>query len=258
MHTLDMYASERIGNIIAIRGEHLTSDHVHLEWHVCCWCVRPKKEAGDSVAPDEQHPLRDHNLYSTLSNANTKEADAKISSRNFHQGFNMFQHIPSNVSDHSKPDLLHTIQIGLLDHLQKWIIHFMKMHKQLDKYNAIWLSVPAYHDLTPLNKSYEEDSQWNGEEMEAMCLYLLGVVTQSLRGGSPTQCHIFNHAIECTWTLLEFYIYAQFNSHNDATLSYMEDALHRVHTFKDVFLLERAGNMAKAKANALRTEFGKI
>jgi hypothetical protein len=36
-----------------------------------------------------------------------------------------------------------------VDHLQKWIFHFMKMHERLDKYNAIWLSVPAYHDLTP-------------------------------------------------------------------------------------------------------------
>jgi len=37
----------------------------------------------------------------------------------------------------------------------------------------------------------------------------------------------------------------------------MEDALHRFHTFKDVFLLGRAGNKAKAKGNALRTELVK-
>ena len=32
----------------------------------------------------------------------------------------------------------------------------------------------------------------------------------------------------------------------------MEDALHHFHTFKDDFLLGRAGKKAKAKANALR------
>ena len=37
----------------------------------------------------------------------------------------------------------------------------------------------------------------------------------------------------------------------------MEDALHRFHTFKDDFLLGRAGKTAKAKANALRTELVK-
>jgi hypothetical protein len=52
------------------------------------------------------------------------------------------------VSDLPKPDLLHTMQIGMLDYLQKWIFHFMKTHERLDKYNAIWLSVPAYHQLT--------------------------------------------------------------------------------------------------------------
>jgi len=149
------------------------------------------------------------------------------------------------------------MQIGMLDHLQKRIFHFMKTHERLDKYNAIWLSVPAYHYLTPQNKSYEEVSQWNGKEIKEISQYLLGVVTQSLRGGSPAQRPIFNHAIECTRALLEFYMYAPYKSHNDATLSYMDDALCHFHTFKDVFLLGRAGKKAKAKAYDLRTELGK-
>jgi hypothetical protein len=60
----------------------------------------------------------------------------------------VFRHIACIVSDLLKPDLLHTIQIGMLDHLQKWILHFTKTHEWLEKYNAIWLSVLAYHDLT--------------------------------------------------------------------------------------------------------------
>jgi len=117
--------------------------------------------------------------------------------------------------------------------------------------------MPAYHDLTPKNMSYEEVSQWNGKEMKEMSQYLLGVVTQSLQGGSPAQRPIFNHAIECTWALLEFYMYVRSKSHHAATLSYMEDALRRFHTFKDVFLLGQAGKKAKAKANALRMELVK-
>ena len=87
-----------------------------------------------------------------------------------------------------------------------------------------------------------------------MSQYLLGVVTQSLQGGSPTQRPVFNGAIECTRALIEFYMYARYKSHDDATLSYMEVALHHFHTFKDVFLLGRAGKKAKARANALRTD----
>jgi len=233
------------------------SDLHHLERHVCFWCECPKNELGDYVPTDKQHPRGDHNLYQMLSDANTKAADAELSSRQVHRGFNVFRHIPCIVSDLPKPDLLHTMQIGVLDHLQNWIFHFMKTNEWLDKYNTIWLSVPAYHDLTPKTKSYEEVSQWNGKEMKEMSRYLLGVVIQSLGGGSLAQHPIFNRAIECTRALLEFYIYARYKSHDDTTLSYMEDALCRFHTFKDVFLLGRAGKKAKAKANALRTELVK-
>jgi len=58
----------------------------------------------------------------------------------------------------------------------------------------------------------------------------------------------------CTRALLELDMYARYTSHNDATLSHMEDALHHFHTFKDVVLLGRAGKKVKAKANAMRTE----
>jgi len=128
------------------------SDLHHLDRHVCFWCECPKNELGDYVPPDKQHPRRDHNLCRTLNDANTKAADAELLTRHVHRGFNMFRHSPCIVSDLPKPDLLHTMQIGMLDHLQVWIFHFMKMHERLDKYNAIWLSVPAYHDLTPKPK----------------------------------------------------------------------------------------------------------
>jgi len=124
-------------------------------------------------------------------------------------------------------------------------------------FTARWLSVPAYHNLTPKTKSYEENSQWNGKEMKEMSRYRLGVVTQSLRGGSSTQPPIFNGAIDRTQALLEVYMYARYNSHDDATLSYIDNALCCFHNFKDDFLLGRAGKKAKAKANALRTELVK-
>jgi hypothetical protein len=52
-------------------------------------------------------------------------------------------------------------------------------------------------------------------------------------------------------------MYARYKFHDDATLSYLEDALHHFHTFNNVFLLARAGKKAKAKANALRKELVK-
>jgi hypothetical protein len=57
--------------------------------------------------------------------------------------------------------------------------------------------------------------------------------------------------------LEEFDMYGRYTSHVDATLSYMQDALHRFHTIKAVFLRGRAGRQVKAKANALGTELVK-
>jgi hypothetical protein len=124
------------------------SDLNHLEQHVIIWCQCPKNELGDYVPSDKQHPRWDHNHYRTLRDVNTKAADAEHLSRHVHRGFNKFRHTPRVMSNLPKHDLLHTMQTGMLDHVQKWIFHFMKTHKWLDKYKGIWLSVPAYPDLT--------------------------------------------------------------------------------------------------------------
>ena len=73
--------------------------------------------------------------------------------------------------------------------------------------------------------------------MQEKSQYLLGVVTRSLQGGRPAQCPIYNRPIECTLALLEFYMYARCESHDDVTLSHMEDGFHHLHTFQVVFLV---------------------
>jgi hypothetical protein len=75
------------------------SNRHHLEWHVCVWCECLKNELAYYVPPDKHYPRRDHNLYRTLSDANTKTGNAQLSSRHDHQGFNVFRHIPRIVSD---------------------------------------------------------------------------------------------------------------------------------------------------------------
>jgi len=107
------------------------SDLHHLEQHVCFWCKCPKNELGDYVPSDKQHPRQDHKQYRPLSDANTKAADAELSSRHVHRGLKVFQHIPFIVSNPPKPDLFHTLHIGMFDHLQKWIVHIMETHERL-------------------------------------------------------------------------------------------------------------------------------
>jgi len=157
----------------------------HLEWHVCFWYECPPNELGDYLSPEKQHPCRNHNLYRMLWDANSQAANVKLFSCHIYRGFCFVRHIPCFVNDLPKPDLLYSMEIGMLDLLPKWMFHFMKTQKLLNKYNAIWLSVPAYCNLTPKNKSYKEISQTNEKEMKGMSRYLLPVVTQTQWGRSP-------------------------------------------------------------------------
>jgi hypothetical protein len=52
-------------------------------------------------------------------------------------------------------------------------------------------------------------------------------------------------------------MYARYKTHHDATLSCIEDTLHRCHINKDVLLLARAGKRRKSRANAQRKELVK-
>jgi len=52
-------------------------------------------------------------------------------------------------------------------------------------------------------------------------------------------------------------MYAQYKSHNDATMSHMENAMHLCYNFKDVCEGRRAGKKDKPNTNALRTELVK-
>jgi hypothetical protein len=104
------------------------------------------------VHGDKEHARGDHNLYRTLSDANTMGADAELWLRHVHRGVKVSRHLACIVSNLPNPDLLHTMQIAVLDHLHKWIFHILMIHKWLGNYNAIWLSVPVYHDIPRNNK----------------------------------------------------------------------------------------------------------
>lgn len=104
-------------------------------------CECPKLGRGEHVtlAIGKCYPLRDCNdsEYRILDEENTQESSDVLADVHVHKGFNAFRHIPCTVSELPKPDLLHTMQLGMLDHLHKWLFHFMKTHNRLDRYNAL-------------------------------------------------------------------------------------------------------------------------
>jgi hypothetical protein len=61
----------------------------------------------------------------------------------------------------------------------------------------------------------------------------------------------------CTRALIEFYMYCQYESHDEDTLNLMENALRRFHNTKGIFLQFRVGKRLAAEAKDKRTELCK-
>jgi Plavaka transposase len=219
---------------------------------VCYWCECPQSEMGE--LPAQPYPPRDHDKYRTLSVANSAAANARLARVDVHQGANVFWDLDCVTNDLPKPDLLHTIQLGMLKHLLGWLSEFLKQHKRFEAFNNIWLSVPAYLDMTQPRRAYEEVSSWQGKEIKTMSRFLIGVLRNALRTPSASQRGVFNQAIECSRALVEFYFYSQYESHDEQTLALMSAALRDFHHSKNVFRQFRAGKKITQEGKARRKD----
>jgi hypothetical protein len=121
-------------------------------------------------------------------------------------------------------------------------------HQRLERFNDVWLSMPAYRTMTAPRMAYGEVSRWTGKELKRMSTFLLAVLRNALRGPTPAQRGVFDRAIRCSRALLEFF----YASYDDATLDLMENALRRFHEEKDVFQRYRAGKRVTGDSRELR------
>ena len=105
----------------------------HLEWNDCFFCECPYNALGYYVPCVKQHPRWNHSPYRMLSDAKTYTPKVRLSSGHVHRAFNVYRHVPCMMSDLPMLDLLHPMQIGLLDNLEMKIFPFVKTHERLDK-----------------------------------------------------------------------------------------------------------------------------
>ncbi|KAI5852013.1 hypothetical protein BZA05DRAFT_445175 [Tricharina praecox] len=99
-------------------------------------------------------------------NTDTRASRECLTCHNVHHGPNVLWDLDCVVNHLPKPDLLHTMQPGMLKHLLGWLQDFLKQHKRLELFNIIWLSVPPYLDMAQPQKAYEEVSNWQGKEIK--------------------------------------------------------------------------------------------
>jgi len=153
-----------------------------------------------------------------------------------------------------KPDLLHTLYLGLFKHLMDWISGFLKKHAQLQVFDDTWEALLPYPGFFVPKKAYREVTQWQGKQMSNLGRCLLGVLAVALRQPDSRQVIPFKHALNCVRALVNFNMMAQFRSHTPQTIPYMEEYLARFHSMKDIFLEFRVSKRTRAKVDKQRKE----
>jgi hypothetical protein len=245
----------RLAAWIADYPEHCTLGGI--SYGCCQWCEVDKDSLGNIPTASQRLPnLRDHKVYENLIKDGSKEALAQLKERGVKPiPDNPLWQTGANIGDLPKPDLLHTMQLGILKHLLSWVEDFCKEHGQLDRFNDLWLQVPSYLDMTGPTREYGEVSQWQGKEIKQMARFLMSVLAGALDRPSPSQRRAFSNAQQCTKAILDFWKYCNYPLHDDDSLNQVDDALRRFHDHKDVFLRFRSPKSAKQMAKAARTNF---
>jgi len=136
----------------------------------------------------------------------------------------------------ARPDILHTVYLGIVHHLMKWIIDFLRTHKRLDEFNAHWRRMPPYPGFRRISKEYGAVQQWTGNEMQTITRILLAVLSATLLNLTVHEKPLFDRFICATRLIVPFVLMLKYDSHNDETLLYHRDYQHGFHRYTDFFI----------------------
>ena len=106
--------------------------------------------------------------------------------------FGLYQVNPANLH---KPDLLHSIYLGLFKHMMKWIEGFLKKHKPQQVFDDNWNVLPPYPGFNVPKKAYEEVTQWQDKEMRNLGRSISAVFASALRNPDGSQQLSFKRAL---------------------------------------------------------------
>ena len=146
-------------------------------------------------------------------------------------------------------DILHQLYKSVVTNLVSWItktivevsrlrllakkqghdgqLRLLGQTSKISQLDERFRNVPPFPDLK-LFQHYSKVVQWTGNEQKAM-------VKQLVVAAMPLLIQNALEAIQCAWAILNFTMLAQYVSHDDETLRYMEHALYRLEKTKIAF-----------------------
>jgi len=189
--------------------------------------VCPKSEVvpGELGTVANSHRARDYGRYQRCQ----RESASNNSSTMFESlSIDLEKHVFHGLDRVSapvlhKPDLLHTVCLGLFKHLMDRIWGSLKKHTGLQAFDDTWKAVPQYPGYFVPKKANRERKQWEAKEMRNLGRCVLGVLAVALRPPDTRQVITFKHALDCVQALVDIYMRAQYRSHSAEMIAYKEE-----------------------------------
>ncbi|EIN13305.1 hypothetical protein PUNSTDRAFT_59004 [Punctularia strigosozonata HHB-11173 SS5] len=169
-----------------------------------------------------------HNLRRAQAHGSYRKAEAALKAAGLtHVDDPFWAHLPHcNIHSAISADVLHQLYQGMLMHLIEWLTALIGA-SELD---ARLRRLPETHGVRHFANGISGLAQVSGPERKQMVKQLLGCAVGAI---SP-------RALRATRCLFDFIFIAQYISHSDETLQYLDEALAGFHADKQVFIDECA------------------
>jgi Plavaka transposase len=234
------------------------------------WPMRTHEGMQEQIAKQRLADLAAQSKTTSGKNANSNKSEEqrqREKEERVHDLENFAWHHPyTNIHSAMMMDMLHQLLKGVVQYLIDWVKCYIsetltKKRKRAEESVMLretrglvqlderFRDVPPYPGLRRFN-NFSTVKQWTGVEQRAVSRQLIPVVAPLLTGESAQPILLYARAI------LDFLTLAQYRSHDEETLRYMELALYQINQLKWVFSRYRTN--LKDEKNAGHFNFPKF
>ena len=151
------------------------------------------------------------------------------------------------------PDILHTINLGMLNHSIDWVTSVFEPHSRIDKINQLWVMMPPYRGFARFNKGYSQTTPWGSKEMKALEPMMVPVFGATLSNHSVGPRIPSTEALLCIKNVVYVHRMAQYRYYTEATIEYMEKYLEEFHHQRDILSRFHASESTKKVSEVFKT-----
>ena len=197
------------------------------------------------------HETRPHSRYDfAYPTSDIKHLESDVFKNSNNSLFHILNCLPSELV---RPDALHTLLLGMLVHLMKWVQEVLYYIGRINAFDSVWSRLVPYLGCNRTNNSYCSGTQWQDKGLLNLLLVLLVVFTAALSRISEVDAiparykTLCQRAVLCVRYISDFILIAPYQLDTTGTIESMQDYLTEFHKHKDVFLPFR-GNMSRNTA----------